>query len=140
MLKNHSLTPAKPQIKGDPLDGLDEEGMLALRREIDRRLKTDLSVIDLGEELGLNYRAGKLMLAQVLEDDQCPANQKSQVFNSVSSMLDRIVKQQDIVYSAERLKRFEHAFLKVLNQLGEDAKQVFFDLYGEFLAEKPAEK
>ena len=39
------------------------------------------------------------------------------------------------VASAERLKRFEAAFLKVLKLLPPADARVFFDLYGEYLAE-----
>jgi hypothetical protein len=136
-LKNHSLQPVKPEAKADPLEGLDERGLLDLRAKIDSKLKVDLNRINLAEELGLQYRSGMAMLVEVQTDKDVPANQKSQVFNSVSKMLSDIIKQQKVVFSAERLKRYEVAFLKVLGQLPPESARIYFDLYGEFLQENP---
>lgn len=136
MLKNHSLAPNSAAEKVDPLAGLDDEGLLRLRTLIDLKLQTDLSKIDLAEELGLQYRSGMILLASVQDDKSVPANQRAQVLNSVRTTLSDIIKQQKIVYSAERLKRFEAAVLKVMEmQQTTEAKRVFFDLYGEFLAD-----
>lgn len=136
-LKNHSLNPAAPETKADPLEGLSEKELLELRTRIDSKLKVDLSRINLAEELGLQYRSGMAMMLEVQGDKDVPANQKSQVFNSVSKMLQDIIKQQKIVFSAERMKRFEAAFLKVLQQLPPAQTRTYFDLYGEFLQENP---
>lgn len=138
-LKNHSLTPNKPAEKADPLANLDDAGLLELRNRIDARLTTDISQLNLTEELGLQFRAGKLLLAKVQEDAETPANQKAQVFNSVSAMLTKIIEQQELVFNAERLKRYEAAMLKVLELCGTaEQRAIFFDLYGEFLGAKSA--
>lgn len=135
-LKNRSLAPTGPEAKIDPLEGLDEIGLMALRERIDMIIKPDLARLNMAEELGLQYRQGKHLLALIQNDNGTPANQKAQVFNAVAGMLEKIVKQQKIVYSAERMKRCESAILKVLMHAGsEDDKRRFFDLYGEFLAE-----
>lgn len=137
MLKDHSLrnTPAAPTV--DLLAGLDDKALLALRRRIDGIIKVDLARMNLAEELGLQYQAGMDLLTAVKDDDETPANQKAQVFNSVSKMLQDIIKSQKIVYSAERLKRFEAALLKVLGKLPADSARIYFDLYGEFLKDNP---
>jgi hypothetical protein len=135
MLKNHSLAPAAPKVVIDPLEGMSDADMIALRQKIDLKLKTDLSRLDLAEELGMQYRAAMVLLDSIQNDKDVPANQRAQVYNSVRSSLGEIIKQQKIVYSAERLKRFEAAFLKVLQQLPSEQTRVFFDLYGEFLAQ-----
>jgi hypothetical protein len=124
----------------DPLEGLDDEQLLALRRRLDKKLNLDLARLNLADELGMQYRSGQLLLAKVQEDDETPANQKAQVFNSVGTMLKDIVKQQKIVYDAERLKRFESAFIKVLEELPVESKRKFFDLYGEFLKNDKSEE
>lgn len=135
-LKDYSLTQAKPKPAADILDGLDEAELLALRHKIDLRLNIEISNLNLTEELGLQYRQGQALLQSVQNDKDVQANQKAQVFNSVSAMLEKIIKQQDIVYSAERLKRFEVAILRVLEKLPPESKQVYFDLYSEYLGDK----
>ncbi len=134
-LINHNLAAAPAKPKFDPLAGLTDEDMISLRTQIDLRLKTDLSRLDLAEEIGMQYRSAMVLLQSIQEDTSVPANQRAQVLNSVRSTLSEIVKQQKGVYNAERLKRYESAFLKVLQKLDPEMTRVFFDLYGEFLAE-----
>lgn len=139
MLKNHNLNPSKAPEKFDPLTGLDDDGLLQLRNRIDSMLTIDIDDLNLTEELGLQFRAGKLLLAKVQEDAEVPANQKSQVFNAVSAMLTKIIDQREFVYNAERLKRFEAAVLKVLEESATpEQRATFFDLYAEFLGAKSA--
>lgn len=130
--------PMKPKegAKVDILDGLSSEELISLRHRLDKKLNLDLTKLNLAEELGMQYRSGMILLASVQEDSETPANQKAQVFNSVGTMLKDIVKQQKVVYDAERLKRFEGAFLKVLEDLPIEAKRKFFDLYGEYLKQE----
>lgn len=133
-LKDYALSSGKKEEAVDPLAGLDDNGLLALRNRIDSLLTTDIGQLNLTEELGLQFRAGKALLAVVQEDDETPANQKAQVFNAVSAMLSKIIDQRQFVFNAERLKRFEAAILKTLEAIeDENAKHVFFDLYAEFL-------
>lgn len=116
------------------LSNMSEEELLSLRHRIDKLLNIDITKLNLAEELGMQYRSGMVLLASVQDDKDTPANQRAQVFNSVSAMLEKIFKNQKIVYDAERLKRFESAFLKTLEILGTDEmKRRFFDLYGDYL-------
>ena len=139
-MKDFSLkaaaTPKPADTLGPLLDGLDDAQLLALRRKIDVRLKVEVKDLRLTEELGLQYRQGQVLLGSIQDDDDTPANQKAQVYTSVSGILDKIIKQQGIVYSAERLKRFEAAFLKILQKLPPEDKEIYFDLYGEFLNDR----
>lgn len=142
-LKKHSLAPAAAQADGLALmiagiAELDDKDLMTLRHELDKALRLDVNKLNLAEELGLQYRAGMTLLASIQDDKDVPANQRAQVFNSVGGMLDKINKQMKIVYSAERLKRYERALLKVLEELPDESKRVFFDLYGDFLKEEPA--
>lgn len=142
-LKKHSLAPAAAQADDLALmiagiAELDDKDLMTLRHELDKALRLDVNKLNLAEELGLQYRAGMTLLASIQDDKDVPANQRAQVFNSVGGMLDKINKQMKIVYSAERLKRYERALLKVLEDLPDESKRVFFDLYGDFLKEEPA--
>lgn len=137
-LKNRSLKQTVPTPAVDPLEGLSERELLELRARIDQIVKTDLSRINLAEELGLQYRAGMAMITDTEAQKDVPTNQKAQLFNSVSKMLQDIIKSQKVVYSAERLKRFEAAFMKVLGRLPPESARVYFDLYGDYLRENPA--
>lgn len=135
-MENFSLT-SEPKNALD-ISKLDEEELLALRAEIDNHLKVEIKHLNLTEELGLQYRQGRKLLEKVNSDASIPANQVSSVYNSVASMLEKIVKMQESVYSAERLKRYEVAVLKAIETLPKEGKEAFFDLYGSFLEDKGA--
>lgn len=119
------------------LGALTEGQLMRARHEIDMLVKIDINQMNLTEELGLQYRQAKQLLATVQHDTSTPANQKTQIFNSLNAQLDKIIKQRQAVLSQERLKRFEAAFLNTLKQLGDETlQQNFLDLYGEFLRDK----
>ncbi len=119
------------------LRSLTEGQLMRARHEIDMLVKIDINQMNLTEELGLQYRQAKQLLATVQNDRTTPTNQKTQIFNSLNAQLDKIVKQRQAVLSQERLKRFEAAFLNTLKQLGDETlQQNFLDLYGEFLRDK----
>lgn len=134
-MKDYNLKKVETQ---DPLAGLDDAKLLDLRHRIDMLLKTDIKDINFTEELGLQYRQGKTLLYSIQSDIDTPANQKAQVFNATSVMLEKIIRLQADVFNQERLKRYEVAFLKVLESLPEESRAIFFDLYGEFLNNKGA--
>ena len=138
-LKNHTLK-ANQVIHANPLEAaqnllksMTDNDLLVLRHDLDKLLKIDLAQLDLADELGLQYRSGMTLLSSVQDDNDTPVNQRAQVFNSVNSMLSNIVKTQEIIYSIERLKKYEVAFLKAAETLTTEAKEAFFDLYGEYL-------
>lgn len=140
-MKDRSLTkPSEKLDKGDALSallvGLNEADMLSLRRKIDVTLKVEIKDLKLTEELGLTYRQGQVLLDSVVDDGDVPASQRAQVFTSVNAMLEKIIKQQEIVFNAERLKRYEAAFMKVLEELPAEARTRYFDMYGEFLSDR----
>ena len=135
-LKEHSLAKDIPAAKIDLLAGLTDEELISLRTKIDLRLQVDLSRINLAEEIGMQYRSAMVLLQSIQDDKDVPANQRAQVLNSVRTTLADIIKQQKIVYSAERQKRYEAAIKKVLEQLPVESTRVFFDLYGDYLAQE----
>lgn len=137
MLKNHSLAPKAPaKPVADLLSGLDDAELLRLRNAIDKKLQIDPRLLNMADELGAQYRAGKALLASIQDDDDVPANQRSQVFNSVGAMLQQITKQMGQVYDAERLKRYEAAWMKVMKDLPEESQKLFFDLYSDYLTKE----
>lgn len=133
-LKDYNLK--APAAAADPLailESLDDEALMRLRGAIDKKLKIDPRHLNMADELGFQFKAGKILLESIQDDSDVPANQRAQVFNSVGAMLEKISKQMKIAYDAERLKRFEAAFMKVLVDLPDEEKRKFFDLYGEYL-------
>lgn len=140
-LKDHNLgdnAGAKPSAAGldaamKIIDKLPIEDLVALRYKLDSMLPINLEDLDLGQELALQYAAGRALLAAVQIDATIPTNQKSQIFNAVRAQLADIVKQQESVWGMERLKKFEVALVKAANLLTEEARAAFFDLYGQFL-------
>lgn len=134
-LKNHNLANKVPGAIEDRLAGLDDAELLSLRRKIDIQLSTDLTKLDLGEELGLQYRQGMIMLDSFSKDDSAPLNHRATALTSVSNVLSKIIREQQTVYSAERLKRYEAAFMKVLQSLPPEQTRIYFDLYCDFLKE-----
>jgi DNA mismatch repair ATPase MutS len=135
MLEDLSLsTPSKAHPTG--LDDMTEEQLLDLRDALDLKLQVELKHLNMTEELGLQYRQGKKLLTLIQNDRGTPANQVAQLFNSVAGMLERIVKLQEMVYSAERLKAYEAAFLKAIETLPKEGKEAFFELYQQYLDQK----
>ena len=53
---------------------------------------SDLGAIQVSDELALMFSSAKVLLDRVLNDPETPANQQSQVLNSVSAILEKITK------------------------------------------------
>ncbi len=117
------------------INALDETGRLEVKNRLDAILGVKVGSLNLGEELNFMYLQGRALLNTVMGDKAVPANQRSQVFNTIQKQLLDIADASNKVFSQERLKRYEKAFLKVLEQCATDEqKEIFFQLYGEFLA------
>jgi hypothetical protein len=129
----HNATAVAAKKLNSDLAKMSEEDLLILRGQIDERLQVELKHINLTEELGLQYRQGQALLKDAQDDPEIPPNQRAQVYNSVASMLDKIIKLQGEVYSQERLKKYEAAFLKAASIMDATARAAFFDLYEEYL-------
>ena len=137
-LKNHKLSSNPEDPLNDILnrvEALSEESMLRVRNMIDQHLKTNIADLNLAEELALQYRQGKRLLTDAQSSKDSPLNQQAQVFNTVQAQLEKIIKLQQAVYSQERLKRYEVAFMKCSELLPLDARKRFFDLYQDYLNE-----
>lgn len=145
-LKARTLTqePAAP-IKSSvdlilpSLELMSETELVELRHQVDLRLQLNLESLDLAEELALQFRQAKALLHDIQNDKDIATNQKAQIFNSVRAQLSDIIRQQEAVWSMQRLKKYEVAFVKASNLLSDEAKEAFFDLYGEHLKEADAQ-
>lgn len=139
-LKDHSLKAGekgKTLLESILLDlaKLEETDLTQVRHAVDERLQIDIASLNLGDEIGLQYRQGKTLLNTVNSDSTIPANQKAQIFNAVRSQLAEIIAMQEVVWNMERLKKFEVAFVKASAVLPDDAKAVFYAIYGQYLKE-----
>jgi hypothetical protein len=135
-LKDYSVANQQAKPAADPLEllqGLDNDTLMRLRNAIDQKLDIDPRSLNMAEELTLQYKQGKALLESVHTDGDVPANQRAQVFNTVGTMLDKIFKQMKVAFDAERLKRYEAAFMKTLDDFPVEAKRKFLDIYSDYL-------
>lgn len=144
-LKRHSLAATPVPVKVNAVEELmpavrelSESDLQELRHQIDVMLCLDLGSLNLGEELGLQFRQAKALQHTIAQDKHTPANQQAQLLNSVRSQLTEIIKQQEAVWSMERLKKYEVAFVKVAGMMTEEQRAIFFDLYGQYLKDPTA--
>jgi hypothetical protein len=112
------------------LDSMELGALLELRGEIDQRLPArSLADLDLEEELLLQFARTKQLYDAVTKDKSTPANQKAQVANSCTTILDQLAKMQGKIFSAERNKALEHVLIRTLKTLPEAAQREFFERY-----------
>jgi hypothetical protein len=116
----------------DPLDieQLSTEQLLDLRGRIQARLPGSLADVDLERELVLQLTQGQQLMSKILSDPGVPANQRAQVINSCSAILDSLTKRQNATYTSERMKRIEQILIKVVRKhLSAEAQAEFFEAY-----------
>lgn len=112
------------------LDTLNVSELLDLRAEIDLRLPArKLSDIDLEEELLMQFARTRAFYDAIIGDTNTPANQRAQVANSCSAILEQLIKLQLKLFSAERVKAIELTIIRVLKELPEATQLRFFELY-----------
>ena len=95
-----------------------------------------LKSLDLDAELYNAYAKAKNYLADVQSDDQVPANQVSQVFNTISAILKEIVKMQTELHNAERVKKLEAAMIQAIKLAPEESQKAFLVQYEAILKEQ----
>jgi uncharacterized protein (UPF0147 family) len=89
--------------------------------------------IRVDEEIAEVYASAKTLLDLIIEDDDVPANQRAQVLNSVSNMIQQMVKSRVDLYNAERIRRMEQVLLQVMRAQPLEVRQAFFDSYSKAL-------
>lgn len=91
--------------------------------------------LDIAGELGGLYKSAKDLLDSVLTDSDVPTNQRAQVLNSVSALIQQIAKTRTDVYTAERLRKLEQALIRTLYDISPELKEQFMADYERALAE-----
>lgn len=126
----------KPVTTDVSLNGLDINDLLELRARIDALLPPKrLDEMDLEAEILTQYHQAKALLGKVLGDAGVPTNQKAQVANSCTTILDQLLKMQTKLYSAERIKSIEQALIKAVRTLPAETQEQFFTEYQRIYAE-----
>lgn len=87
-----------------------------------------LNDLDLDKELLDQYKNAKEILEDILRDESIAANQKAQVINTISAILQNIIKLQQELHSVERLKLIENTLIETL-QSHETLKEAFLKDY-----------
>lgn len=124
--------PSKGLVKeeGYSLVGLTVSELLERRGAIDALLPPRrLSEVDIEEELLLQFARTKELLGAVTASTDTPANQKAQVANACSAILEQLIKLQTRLYSAERVKILEAALIKTLREFDESVHARFLEIY-----------
>lgn len=135
MIDNEKLAQIKVSMAGNedlknPLVGISEADLRRLRSEINLLLPDDkVEALDLESELVGQYRKTKLLMDEVLNDEDCPANQKAQVANSVVGTLGQLVKLQEELRREETLKIMESCLIESLKVLPDTVREGFFAEY-----------
>lgn len=87
-----------------------------------------LDDLDLDKEILDQYKNAKTILDDILNDNSVAANQKAQVINTISSILQNIIKLQQELHNVERLKLIENVLIETL-QNHETLKEAFLRDY-----------
>lgn len=98
---------------------------LPTKPQHDKVTAGSLNELDLDKELLNQYKNAKTVLDEILNDEATAANQKAQVLNTVTAILQNIAKLQQELYNVERLKLLENILIETL--------QKFEPLRDEFL-------
>ncbi len=115
--------------------------LMQLREDIHRRLPPrKLAELDLEEELVLQFQQGKALFNAVVADQNVPTNQRAQVANSCTALLEHLTKLQDSLYNSERIKALELALVRAIRDLPEEQQLAFFANYEKIYAESRGAK
>ena len=112
------------------LDAMSVDELRELRDEIDRRLPEDrLSQMDLTQELLTQYRRVQRLQDDVIDNEEIPPNQRSQVAGQVASTLQQLVKMQTEFQNAERFRAIENLLIKSIKLMSLEAAEAFIAEY-----------
>ena len=92
-----------------------------------------LKSLNLDSELYAAYARAKNYRAIVQADEEIPPNQVAQVMNTLTAILDKIVKLQTELYNAERVKKLEAAMIQAIKLAPPESQQVFLEQYQTLL-------
>lgn len=104
--------------------------LIRYRDEITAHLPAlSLAEINMEEELLLQYHALRKLQNDCLEDNDTPLNQRSQLANSVSTVLTKLAERQEAVYTSERLKAIERVLIDLMKKQPVDLAEAFINDY-----------
>lgn len=93
-----------------------------------------LSELDTEKELLDHYKAAKHLYQVIRDDPETPSNQKAAVLNTVTSIVNHIIKMKTDLYNSERNKVMEATLITTLKKFPELSKE-FLEEYEAALAE-----
>ena len=99
------------------IPNIDENILKPIKKENQptQKAKT-LDDLDLDKELLQQFTTAKEVLEDIRHEQDVPANQKAQVINTISSILQSILKMQQDLHNVERMKLVENTLIEVLQR------------------------
>lgn len=120
----------------DAFDGQNSPPQQKVERlQVILTLPTSLDQIDLDKELAEQFTRAKQLLMNADLDDEATLAQKAQITNSITSILQNIVKLRTDLHNAERIKAIEATLISVLKDYPE-VQDKFLDQYQAALESK----
>ncbi len=135
MIDEEKLAKVKSIVAGESSDDtlveMKPKDLRKLRDAINKMLgeETSLSDMDMPKELIEQYRMVKQLQADVIDDDETPANQKAQVASTVASTLQQLTKMQTDFYTSERFRAIENLMIQYMKKLPLKTAQDFLTDY-----------
>jgi tryptophan synthase beta subunit len=91
-----------------------------------------LDDLDLDKELLQQFTTAKEVLEDIRHEQDVPANQKAQVINTITNILQGILKMQQDLHNVERMKLVENTLIEVL-QRHQTLREAFLEDYEKAL-------
>jgi len=91
-----------------------------------------LDDLDLDKELLQQFTTAKEVLEDIRHEQDVPANQKAQVINTITNILQSILKMQQDLHNVERMKLVENTLIEVL-QRHQTLREAFLEDYEKAL-------
>ena len=100
----------------------------------DMSMPRSISDLNLEEELVQHYTGVKAYLMDLsVDSEKASASQVAQVTNSLTSVLDKIIKMRESVVNMERMAKVESAMVDALKTAPADIQDKFFAEYEKIL-------
>lgn len=116
------------------INNMEEHDALTAYSLLGARLNLGATKIDMLEELDMQFRAAKTLQAEAGNNrSENGMKDRTQTLGSVTTLLKAIADVRSEVLSQERLKRIEKAIRATLKAAPAEMREVYVDLYGEFL-------
>lgn len=81
--------------------------------------RVDMDIeLDLATELSYNYKVGKAILQEILEQDTPDKEELRKTLTTIQKYMDSMLKMQEKVYNVQQMQRFQEAVMEVLSSHG----------------------